>query len=81
MSNSRPATPDEYASLLRELKQIGYNVQVARRYAAEQLRLDLCGAIYKDLEEEYSYRTADEQLAEDAEANDYTFDANGRRDG
>lgn len=49
--------------------------------AGEQLRFDLCGAIYKDLEEEYNYRTADEQLAEDAEANDYTFDANGRRDG
>lgn len=49
--------------------------------AAERLRLDLCDAIYKQLEEEYEYRTADEQLIEDAEANEWTFDVSGRREG
>lgn len=48
---------------------------------AENLRQDLSRAIYKDLEEEYEYRTADEQLIEDAEANDWTFDECGRREG
>ena len=47
----------------------------------EQLRRDLCRAIYRDLEEEYEHRTADEQLIEDAEANEYTFDATGQREG
>ena len=28
---SRPATPAEYASLLRELQNIGYNVKIAKR--------------------------------------------------
>lgn len=51
------------------------------RGAGEQLRLGLCDAIYKDLEEEYGYRVADAQLIEDSDANDYTFDVNGRRDG
>lgn len=49
--------------------------------AGEQLRLDLCAAIYKDLEEEYEYRTGDPQLAEDSNSNEYTFDSNGRLDG
>lgn len=49
--------------------------------AAEQLRLDICRAIYKDLEEEYEYRTADAQLIDDCDANDWTFDEDGRRDG
>lgn len=47
----------------------------------EQLRLDISRAIYKDLEEEHEYRTADEQLIEDADANNWTFDENGRREG
>lgn len=47
----------------------------------ETLRLDLCKAIYKELEEEYEFRTADEQLIEDAEANDWTFDESGNREG
>jgi len=46
----------------------------------EQLRRDLCRAIYRDLEEEYEYQISDEQLIESAEANDYTFDAAGRRE-
>lgn len=49
--------------------------------AGELLRLDLCDAIYKDLEEEYEYLTSDKSLIEDSDSNDYTFDANGRRDG
>ena len=48
---------------------------------AEQLRRDICRAIYRDLEEEYEYQTSDEQLIDSAEANDYTFDATGRREG
>jgi len=49
--------------------------------AAEELRCDLSQAIYKALEAEYEYRTSDEAIAEDAEANDYTFTASGRRAG
>ena len=48
---------------------------------AEQLRRDICRAIYRDLEEEYNCQTSDEQLIDSAEANDYTFDAEGRREG
>jgi hypothetical protein len=48
---------------------------------AEQLRRDICRAIYRDLEEEYEHQTSDEQLIVSAEANDYTFDATGRREG
>lgn len=51
------------------------------REAAEELRKDISRAIYKDLEEEYRYRTSDESLIEDAEANDWTFDDNGRLEG
>jgi hypothetical protein len=35
--------------------------------------------IYRALEQEYEYQTSDEQLVEMAKANEYTFDANGRR--
>jgi hypothetical protein len=48
---------------------------------AENLRLSLCRAIYKMLEEDYWDRISDEQLLDLAEANDYTFEANGNRDG
>jgi len=47
---------------------------------AEQLRLDLCDAIYKDLEAEYEYRTSDEAIREDSEANEYLFDESGHRE-
>lgn len=46
----------------------------------EQLRLDLCRAIYKGLEAEYNYQTSDEALEETADANDYTFNVNGKRE-
>lgn len=45
--------------------------------AVEQLRLDLCHAIYRDLEEEYEYLTNDDSLADQAEANDELFDQYG----
>jgi hypothetical protein len=48
---------------------------------AEDLRLNLCKAIYKMLEEDYWDRISDEQLLENAEANGYTFDESGRREG
>jgi len=47
----------------------------------EALREDLCKVIYAALEEEYEYRTDDEQLIDDSDANEYTFDESGRRDG
>jgi hypothetical protein len=47
----------------------------------EDLRKDLCHAIYAALEEEYEYRVGDEQLMEDSDANEYTFDESGDRDG
>jgi hypothetical protein len=47
----------------------------------EQLREDLCRAIYKDLEEEYGYQTSEEQLVDVSNANDYTFDQYGHREG
>lgn len=43
----------------------------------EELRKDLCKLIYRALEEEYNYRTADEQLIEDSEAHGYYFDESG----
>lgn len=49
--------------------------------AVEEWRLDVCRALYEDLEAEYEYRTADAQLIEDAEANDWTFDEYGEREG
>jgi hypothetical protein len=47
----------------------------------ENLRLRLCKAIYKMLEADYWDRISDEQLLDLAEANDYTFEANGNREG
>ncbi len=47
---------------------------------AEQLRLDLSKAIYKWLNDEYDYRTSDEMLREDSEANEYLFDESGHRE-
>ena len=48
---------------------------------AERLRLALCQAIYAMLEDDYEDRTSDEQLLDFAQANDYTFEANGNREG
>jgi hypothetical protein len=45
--------------------------------ACEKLREDLCRAIYKDLETEYEWRNADEQLIDDADANEWLFNKNG----
>lgn len=47
----------------------------------EQLRRDLCRAIYADLESEYNDLTSDENVDELADANGWTFDAAGRRFG
>jgi hypothetical protein len=48
---------------------------------AENLRLKLCEAIYEMLDADYWDRISDQQLLDLAEANDYTFEANGRREG
>ncbi len=48
---------------------------------AENIRLRLSKAIYGTLEEDYWDRISDEQLLDFAEANDYTFEANGNREG
>jgi hypothetical protein len=48
---------------------------------AETLRLALCRAIYKDLEEDYDSQTSDESLTEFADGNDYTFTLGGKREG
>lgn len=47
----------------------------------EELRVDLCRAIYRTLEEEYESLRSDESLRDFAEANDYTFTADGKRFG
>lgn len=47
----------------------------------ERLRKDLSQTIYSALEAEYEHLCSDEQLAELAEANDYTFTVDGRREG
>ena len=44
----------------------------------ERFRLDLCTAIYRLLEEEYEYLQSEEVLIENAEANLYLFDEQGR---
>lgn len=49
--------------------------------AVEQLRKNLCGAIYSSLGKEYDYLVSDEVLEENAETNGYTFTAEGRRMG
>ena len=46
-------------------------------YALDMLRIDLCHAIYKNLETEYDYLTSDEGIIEMIEANDYEFTING----
>ncbi len=46
--------------------------------SVEELRTDLCHAIYRGLEEEYEYIMSDESLLENAEANEYQFDICGR---
>lgn len=49
---------------------------------AEELRDDLCGCIYSDLEEEWIFKVSDvESLTDLAEANDYTFREDGTRFG
>lgn len=45
--------------------------------AAEELRSDLCHAIYYSLRDEYEYRCSDEALIEDAEANGWLFTEDG----
>ena len=51
------------------------------REDAEKLRLDLCEAIYSDLDKEYEDQTGDEAIAEFAAGNDYTFTISGEREG
>lgn len=49
---------------------------------AEELRKDICKAIYRQLEEEYFFKSTDEnELKEFAEANEYTFTDTGKRFG
>lgn len=48
---------------------------------AEELREELSKVIYKDLEEDYYAQTEDEALIEFGDANDYTFDEYGNREG
>jgi len=67
----------DYPRIAKELESIVDSFQED----IEDLRKDLCHAIYKELEAEYEYRTGDEQLMEDSDANEYTFDADGRREG
>jgi hypothetical protein len=45
---------------------------------AETLRLNLCGAIYRDLEQEHEYLMSEEYLHELAEINEYMFRIDGR---
>jgi hypothetical protein len=47
---------------------------------AEELRKDLCHAIYDSLEKEYEYCQEDENLIENSLANEYYFDEEGERD-
>jgi len=47
---------------------------------AEAFRLNLCKAIYRNIEADYNYLTDDKQLVEMADANDYTFNDNGERE-
>lgn len=49
--------------------------------SVEQLRQDICHAIYRELETEYEWRLEDEQLIETSDSNEYTFDESGRREG
>lgn len=60
----------------RERKRLGPLVKELEE-TVEELRVALCRAIYESLEEEYEYRTADEQLIEDCDANEWHFDLSG----
>jgi hypothetical protein len=51
------------------------------RDAVEQLRKELSQSLYAALETEYEFRTSDEELAEMADANEYTFTKYGKRMG
>lgn len=44
----------------------------------EELRRDLCRAIYRALESEYEYQNADEQIDESIRCNEYEFYEDGR---
>jgi hypothetical protein len=46
----------------------------------EELRRDLCSAIYRDLEDKYESVTSDEYILDMAEANDWTFTIHGRHE-
>ncbi len=43
----------------------------------EELRLDLCYRIYRNLESDYEYQTSEAAIAETMEANGYEFDERG----
>jgi hypothetical protein len=47
----------------------------------EEIVVDINKAIYKSLEKEYEYQTADEQVVDGIQANEYDFDEDGRRGG
>ena len=47
-------------------------IEVAIKYI-ERLRLDLCGDLYKSLQDEYDNLTSDEMVIETLEANEYLF--------
>jgi hypothetical protein len=47
----------------------------------EQLRLRLCDAIYRSLEQEYEDQHSEASISDFAEANEYTFTTGGKRFG
>jgi len=47
----------------------------------EELRLDLCGEIYKSLREEYEYLISDDCILETLIINNYYFDSDGEMEG
>lgn len=49
--------------------------------AAQEIANDFAHWIYRRLEEEHDYQSSEEQLIDTAEANEYTFDAYGNREG
>jgi hypothetical protein len=57
-------------------KRIG-NLLREFRESLEELRVDLCMAIYKTLENEYEFLQSDEVIDESMEANEYEFDEDG----
>lgn len=61
----------------REHRRLGRLVNELEEIV-EELRVSLSRAIYRDLEDEYEYRTSDEVLIEDCEANEWYFDLSGR---